>query len=137
MTLKKYEAVFILDERKVEDGGKAFAEEFGKFVAESQGTVDETLAMGRKQFAREIRKRKSGIYWDFVFTMAPAQAAVLRDHYRLDERLVRLQVFHYDRPEGPIAMPQEERSDREGRGDRDRDDRGDRGDRGDREDRED
>lgn len=124
--MKKYEAVFILDERKVEDGGKAFAEEFGKFVADSQGTVDETLSMGRKQFAREIRKRKSGIYWDFVFTMAPAKEAVLRDHFRLDERIVRLQVFHYDRPEGPISMPQEGRGEREERDGRGRDDREDR-----------
>ena len=103
--MKKYEAVFILDERNVEDGGKAFAEEFGKFVAEGGGTVDETLAMGRRAFAREIRKRKSGIYWDFVFTMAPAKEATLRDHYRLDERIVRLQVFHFDRPEGPLSVP--------------------------------
>jgi small subunit ribosomal protein S6 len=103
--LKKYEAVFILDERNVEDGGKAFAEEFGKFVVDSEGTVEETLAMGRRPFAREIRKRKSGIYWDFVFAMTPAKEAVIRDHYRLDERVVRLQIFHFDRPEGPLSVP--------------------------------
>ena len=31
--MKKYEAVFILDVRKVEDEGKAFSEEFGKNLA--------------------------------------------------------------------------------------------------------
>lgn len=104
--MKKYEAVFILDERKVEDGGKAFAEEFGKVVVARQGEMIETNSMGRKPFAREIRKRKSGIYWDFVFAMDPAQEVGIRDHYRLDERIVRLQIFYYDRPEGPIAVEQ-------------------------------
>lgn len=106
--MKEYEAVFILDERKVEDAGKAFAEEFGAFIAGQQGVMVESLAMGRRQFAREIRKRKSGLYWDFVFSLDPARAGSIRDRYRLDERVVRLQVFHYLRPEAPPPPRQEE-----------------------------
>ena len=104
--MKKYEAVFILDERKVDDAGKAFAEEFGAYIAGQQGVMDESLAMGRRQFAREIRKRKAGIYWDFVFSLDPANASGIRDRYRLDERVVRLQVFHHERP-APLP-PREE-----------------------------
>ena len=55
--MKKYEAVFILDMRKVEDEGKAFSEEFAQMIQSWGGSVVESNAMGRKQFAREIRKR--------------------------------------------------------------------------------
>jgi len=97
--LKKYEAVFIIDERGSEDEGRGFSDEFGKLVSDLGGKIEETVPMGRKQFAREIRKRKAGYYWDFVFTLTPDQVLSIRDRYRLDERVLRLQVFNYDRPE--------------------------------------
>ena len=98
--MKKYEAIFILDIRKVEDEGKGFTEEFGKNLESWGGKRIEANAMGRKQFAREINKRKAGIYWDYVFEMDPLKVIEVRNQYRLDERLIRLLVINYDRPEG-------------------------------------
>lgn len=98
--MKKYEAIFILDIRKVEDEGKGFTEEFGKNLESWRGKLIEANAMGRKQFAREINKRKAGIYWDYVFEMDPLKVIEVRNQYRLDERLIRLLVINYDRPEG-------------------------------------
>lgn len=97
--MKKYEAVYILDLRKVEDEGKAFSEDFAKKIGEMGGTVTETILMGRKQFAREINKRKAGVYVNFIFEMDPAQEKGLREVYRLDERILRLLIVNYDRPE--------------------------------------
>ena len=95
--MKKYEAIFILDIRKVEDEGKGFTEEFGKNLESWGGKLIEANAMGRKQFAREINKRKAGIYWDYVFEMDPLKVIEVRNQYRLDERLIRLLVINYDR----------------------------------------
>lgn len=97
--MKKYESVFILEIRKMEDEGKAFAEEFGKYVESIGGVMEEPKFLGRKQFAREIKKRKAGIYWHFVFTCSPAGANGIKDKYRLDERILRLMVANYERPE--------------------------------------
>ncbi len=97
--MKKYEAVYILDLRKVEDEGKAFSEDFAKKIGEMGGTVSETILMGRKQFAREISKRKAGVYVNFIFEMDPAQEKNLREVYRLDERILRILIVNYDRPE--------------------------------------
>ena len=47
-----------------------------------------------------INKRKAGIYWDYVFEMDPLKVIEVRNQYRLDERLIRLLVINYDRPEG-------------------------------------
>lgn len=97
--MKKYEAVFILDMRKVEDEGKAFSEEFAKTLQGWGGSMLESVLMGRKQFAREIRKRKAGVYWNYVFELDPAMETRIRDHYRLDERVIRHLIINYDRPE--------------------------------------
>lgn len=96
--MKKYEAVYILDLRKVEDEGKAFSEEFAKKIGEMGGTVNETVLMGRKQFAREINKRKAGVYVNFYFEMDPAKEKDLREVYRLDERVLRILIILDERP---------------------------------------
>lgn len=102
--MKKYEAVFILDVRKVEDEGKAFTEEFGKSLESLGGKLIESNEMGRKQFAREIRKRKAGIYWDYVFELDSLKCKEVRNMYRLDERVIRILIVNYERPEGVPAI---------------------------------
>ncbi|OQA86329.1 MAG: 30S ribosomal protein S6 [Lentisphaerae bacterium ADurb.Bin242] len=97
--MKKYEAVFILDMRKVEDEGKAFSEEFAQNIQGWGGSVTESVAMGRKQFAREIEKRKAGIYWNYILELDPLKVKEIRDKYRLDERIVRMLIISFERPE--------------------------------------
>lgn len=101
--MKKYEAVFILDEHGVEEQGRLFADEFTKFAVELGGKIEETLPMGRRQFAYEIKKKKSGIYWDFIFSLEEDKVASIRSKYRLDERVLRMQVFNF---EGTLKPPQ-------------------------------
>ena len=96
--MKKYEAIFILDMRKVEDDGKAFAEEFGKMIQNWGGVVNETNMMGRKQFAREIKKRKAGVYLNFVFELDAEKETQIREQFRLDERVLRIMIILFDRP---------------------------------------
>ena len=102
--MKKYEAIFILDIRKVDDEGKGFSEEFGKNLESWGGKLVEANPMGRKQFAREINKRKAGIYSDYLFELDPLKVAQLRTQYKLDERLIRLMIVNFERPEGVPAI---------------------------------
>ena len=93
--MKKYEAVFILDMRKVEDEGKAFSEELAGNIQSWGGNMVESISMGRKQFAREINKRKAGIYWNYIFEIDPLKVKEIRDKYRLDERMIRIMELRY------------------------------------------
>ena len=108
--MKKYEAIFILDMRKVEDEGKAFSEEFAKLVQSWGGTMVESVMMGKKQFAREIRKRKAGVYLNFVFELDAEKETQIREQYRLDERVLRILIILFDRPanvRSTLAAPAE------------------------------
>jgi len=96
--LRTYEAVFILDERKIEDRGDAFARQVAGHIKELSGKVRERRSMGRRQLAYPIKKRSSGVYWDFVLDLAPDKLGAFEDKYRLDETVLRLVVFHYDPP---------------------------------------
>ena len=59
----------------------------------------ESNAMGRKQFAREINKRKAGVYWNYIFELDPAKCKEIREKFRLDERVIRLLIINFERPE--------------------------------------
>ena len=100
--MKKYETVVILNDRKIQDEGKAFAEDFSSVISGAGGEMVSVTPLGRKQFAREIKKRKAGVYYDFIFSAKEGFAKDLPDKYKLDERILRMQVFVHDRPENQI-----------------------------------
>jgi len=98
--LKKYETVIILDERNINDDGSEFLTEIEKILKDDfSGSVEKAENMGRKQFAREMNKRKTGVYLDIIHEMAAEKVVALRDKFRLDNRVLRLQTFNYDKPE--------------------------------------
>lgn len=98
-TLKKYEAVFILDIRKVDDEGNSFSEQFSKLIESWGGKMEETILMGRKQFARMINKKKAGIYWNYVFSLAADKVENIQKQYMLDNKVLRLMVTNYEKPD--------------------------------------
>ena len=74
-------------------------EEFAKMIQSWGGVVNETNLMGRKQFAREIKKRKAGVYVNFVFELDAEKETQIREQYRLDDRVLRIMIILFDRPD--------------------------------------
>ncbi len=97
--MNKYEAVFILDIKKIEDDGTAYTKELSELIVELGGKVVESVNMGRKTFAREIKRQKAGQYWNYIFEVAPDKVEEIRNKYRLDPRVIRMFTIIYDRPE--------------------------------------
>lgn len=98
--MKKYETIIILDERKIKDDGKEFLAVIEKMITEEfGGKIIESVVMGKKQFAREINKRKTGVYLSVVHEMAPDKVALVKDKYKLNDTVLRMQSYNYDRPE--------------------------------------
>ena len=98
--MKKYETIIILDERKIGDDGKEFLTSIEKLITDDfGGKIVESVVMGKKQFAREINKRKTGVYLSIVHEMTPDKIALVKDNYKLNETVLRIQSYNYDRPE--------------------------------------
>ena len=94
--MKTYEAVLILDDKKLDDHGETFCKEVADQVKKLGGRVKERHSLGRKQFAAPIKKRSAGTYWNLVIDMDPANLKALEDRYRLNAAVLRLVILHYD-----------------------------------------
>ena len=58
--MKTYEIVIILDSRRIEDNGDAFANGVTAEIEKLGGKVLDCVNMGRRAFARNIGKSKAG-----------------------------------------------------------------------------
>ena len=103
--MKKYEAIFIMDIRKVDDEGAGVSSEIASLIEKWGGEMIKSESMGRRQFAYEIKKRKGGIYWNYVFTAGPEKVKELKENFRLDERVLRNMIINFDRPAVEKSAP--------------------------------
>jgi len=90
--LKKYEGLIILtqpvDEQTLEDKLDKIRAEITKL----DGSVEHTTRMGRQTFARHLKKKDTGFYMLLTFTLDPAKIATLRERYKLNEDVFRVQI---------------------------------------------
>ena len=93
--MKKYEVVVILDPQKVEGEGETFSDGMVNEMAAMGGKTVRTKALGLKTFARQIKKSKAGIYWDYVVEAEGEFVAAVKDKYRLNASVLRLVVFDF------------------------------------------
>ncbi len=107
--MKTYETIFILDNRKVEDGGETFSKKVGKFVDQLGGKVQKVVSLGRRHFARPIGKHRAGVYWDFIMDLEPGHIVALQDQYRLDSTVLRLEVLKYQEGSDPAKFARSKR----------------------------
>lgn len=103
--MKKYEAVYILDIRRADDEGAAFCREFEELIGSLGGKMESVVPMGRRQFTYEIDKRRAGLYFNFIFEVAPSKLADIKEKYKLDSRVLRSLTVVYDRPANAPAEP--------------------------------
>lgn len=103
--MKKYEAIIIFDDAKMETSGETYAKEITAFIEGTlKGKVTQSESLGRKVFTAPIKKRSAGLYWDLLLEIEPAQVLELKDQYRLDENILRMEVLIDDKPESPITL---------------------------------
>ena len=103
---REYESIFILNDRKFEDGGEAFSAKVEEALKQCDVDGVKKESIGRRAFARPIGKRTHGLYWSFFFKMRPDQVENFQDKFRLEENVLRHVVFLDDRPKGEIRTLQ-------------------------------
>lgn len=90
--MKKYEGLIILpqpvDEQTLEDKLDNIRAE----ITKQGGAVEHTTRMGRITFARRLKKKDAGFYILLTFTIDPAKIAILRERYKLNEDVFRVQI---------------------------------------------
>jgi ribosomal protein S6 len=97
--LKKYETIFILDDKKFEDGANSFIGILEPILVELSGEIVEINDMGHRHLAHPIGKNATGNYINIVINLAKDKVVELKKKFRLDPSVLRVEIFSYDRPD--------------------------------------
>ena len=107
--MKKYDAMYIFANVAKDDSIDGLVEKASNEIARLNGKVLSTNVLGKKSFARPMKKKDSGAYVKIRFEMDPAQVATLQSRYHLLEEFFRVQILSVnERREAAIVKQTEE-----------------------------
>ena len=87
-----YEGTFIFPDKLLDDELDAAIASAAEEITNLKGTVSKTEKLGRRQFARPMKKQNSGHYVRLSFDAAPEAIAQLHARYKLSEHVFRVQI---------------------------------------------
>ncbi len=101
--MNRYEAMFIFPETIKEDQLDPVVAGVREDIEKVGGVIDNTTRLGKRAFARPIRKMEGGHYVVVGFRVAGDKIAGLLEHYRLSDAIVRVQIHSADEPVAAAA----------------------------------
>ncbi len=107
--MKKYDALYIFVNATKDDVVDPLTEKAGGEITRLGGVILGSEMLGRKTFARELKKRESGVYVRIRFEMDPAKIADLRARYALLEDVFRVQILAVDDRREALVVEQNAR----------------------------
>tara|TARA_E500000178_G_scaffold355655_1_gene429097 strand:- start:8339 stop:8683 length:345 start_codon:yes stop_codon:yes gene_type:complete len=93
---KVYEGLFIFPEALDEAGLDQAIERVKEELEKLGGSLDSSVRMGKKQFARAMKKEKSGYYVVLVFSLAADQVDAFKARLKLSTNVFRHQFSALD-----------------------------------------
>jgi small subunit ribosomal protein S6 len=90
--LNLYEGMYIFPETMDEEAIGEALKTTGKEIEKLGGTVKSTARIGKRKFARQMKKQDYGYYVVTNFELDPAAVEKLRARFRLNEDLLRAQI---------------------------------------------
>lgn len=107
--MKKYDALYIFVNAPKEEAVDPLTEKVGAEITRLGGVILGSEMLGRKTFARELKKREAGIYVRIRFELDPAKVADLRARYALLEDVFRVQILAVDDRREALVVQQQAR----------------------------
>lgn len=112
--MKKYDALYIFVGVAKDDALEACLEKALAEVTRVGGNVLATDSLGKRAFARPMKKRENGVYVKVRIELDPAKVEELVNRYHLVEKVFRVQFLAVDeRREMKIAQERAARAERQ------------------------
>ena len=86
-----YEGLFIFPETLDEEGLDKAIEAVNNELVNLGGSLDSSVRMGKRQFARMMKKQKSGYYVVLVFSLETEKIAKFKERLKLGNDVFRYQ----------------------------------------------
>jgi len=103
--LSNYDALFILPTSLKEEEQEGVYERLREEVTKLNGTVDEVRPLGKRVFARPMKKHDAGFYVRVDMSLPPESVAPLLARLKLNEMIFRVQVVKQEKPVAVVAEP--------------------------------
>ena len=87
-----YEGLFIFPETLDEEGLDKAIEAVNNELVNLGGSLDSSVRMGKRQFARMMKKQKSGYYVVLVFSLETEKIAKFKERLKLGTDVFRYQL---------------------------------------------
>lgn len=87
--MNSYEAIFIINPGLSEDDVKAAVEKLSQGLTGGEGTIEESVPMGKRRLAYTIGKDDEGIYHRFNFTSSPENIDSFKNGLKLNQDVIR------------------------------------------------
>lgn len=104
--MKKYDALYIFVNAPKDEGLDKLVEKVGAEITRLGGELVGSETLGKRNFARPMRKRESGVYIRIRFAMAPGQIGALRARYAIMEEVFRVQILSVDERREQLVIDQ-------------------------------
>ncbi|MBM4153600.1 MAG: 30S ribosomal protein S6 [Lentisphaerae bacterium] len=105
--MNRYEAMFIFPESIKEDQLDPAIAVVREEIEKAGGTIDNTTRLGKRTFARPMKKMEGGHYIVIGFRAGGDRIAGLLERYRLSEQIVRVQIHAAEEAPAAAAAPAE------------------------------
>ncbi len=103
--MRKYQAIFILAPPADETALETHLEAIRAEITKLGGTLEASTKMGRHSFARPLKKKESGFYMLFTFSIEPTQLIALRERWGHNPDVLRVQIVLAVTPPVEPAQP--------------------------------
>lgn len=114
--MKKYDALYIFVGVNRDEALQANLDRALSEVTRLGGELIGQAPLGKRAFARPMKKRESGVYVKVRFELDPSKLEELVNRYHLVEEVFRVQILAVDeRREAKIAAERQDRAERQAR----------------------
>jgi len=106
--MKKYDGLYIFAGLARDGNVDALVEKMQGEITRLQGRILKSAVLGKRTFARPMRKQENGVYARIRFELDPEQLKALTDRYHLQDDVFRVQILAVDeRREARLAEQDE------------------------------
>ncbi len=109
--MRTYEGLFIFEDSLRDEALDGVLDRVRGDITRFGGQILATIHIGRKTFARPMKKRETGQYFRIVFDIGPEHIAALRARYRINEDVLRVQITLGDKNTAKLLEPADQRRD--------------------------
>jgi len=112
--VKTYQAMFIFSSSLADEALQEVLQSVQGEVEKLGGTVTGSDIMGKRVFARPMKKMETGQYAKMLIQMLPSSVSPLLARMKLNEKIFRVQIVEMKpakatpSPEAPAAVPSKE-----------------------------